>query len=77
MMPPVRTRTHWLLPLVLLLGLLGAACGVDFEPDDFCYRCSRDEDCGEGFVCEHDGPTGFCVPSDPTERAKSPCNPPG
>jgi len=63
-----------LLP-ILLLGIGGASCGVDYDPADFCFRCAEDTDCGDGFVCEAGGKVAYCIPEDPAEAAKSPCNP--
>ena len=59
--------------LVLLLALCAGSCGVDFSPDDFCLKCTTAEDCGAGYVCEHEDGVGFCVPEAEADRAASPC----
>ena len=59
--------------LLLVLALCVGACGVDFSPDDFCFKCATTEDCGDGYVCVHEDGVGFCVPEDDAHRASSPC----
>ncbi len=59
--------------LLLPLGLAVGSCGVAFESDDFCYKCSTHEDCGEGYECKDQSGTRFCVPKDDAAKASSPC----
>ena len=60
-----------------LLALTLLSCGVEFEPEQFCFKCVDASDCGDGYRCEPGdgaGRVGWCQPVDPAEAAKSACN---
>ena len=65
-----------LLTATLALIALPTACGVDFDPDRFCWKCSQDANCGDGYVCQVEGPIGHCVPDELADDESSPCDPP-
>ncbi len=65
-----------LLAAAIALTSLPAACGVDFDPDKFCWKCTEDSDCGAEYACRVEGKIGRCVPADLSEDERTPCDPP-
>lgn len=61
----------------LLMAATGvASCGVEFEPDNFCWKCASDDDCGDGWSCSMEGAVGHCVEDDAAADDVGPCGPP-
>ena len=68
---PVPLRAAALLG-ALALTVLGS-CSVQFETDQFCFRCQDDADCGEGFECLETESLRYCVEQGSDDEADGPC----
>lgn len=70
------TQALLLAAIVALSAFAPAGCGVDFDPDRFCWKCAEDKDCGAAYVCRVEGRTGHCIPADLEPDESTPCDPP-
>ena len=61
--------------VLVAVAISPVACGVEFEPDLFCWKCEMDAECGSDFVCRKEGQIGHCVPDDLKPGDRTPCDP--